>query len=178
MDIVERRFNFTLAFLSAELPAPAKILDLGVDNSLADQMRAAGYDVINTPHADLDLHPEVVSGHDVDAVTAFEIIEHLINPFSVLDALDAPRLIATVPLRLWFAKAYKNPNDILDQHFHEFEPWQFDRLIEKTGWEIKNSTSWTGPTGRVGIRPLLRRYTPRYYGVSATRKELHDRKSV
>lgn len=56
---------------------------------------------------------------------------------------------------------------ILDQHCHEFETWQFDRLIEKSGWQIQKTTTWTGPKGRIGIRPSKRRYAPRYYGVSA-----------
>jgi len=170
MDIVERRYQITLSFLTEVLSPPARILDLGIDNRLAARMRKLGYDVLNTPDVDLDHSPQVVAGQHVDAVTAFEILEHLVNPFSVLSAIDAPRLIATVPLRLWFATAYKNPGDEFDQHFHEFEPWQFDRLIEKSGWEISFTKTWTGPTGTVGIRPLLRRFTPRYYGVDARRR--------
>ncbi len=169
MDIVERRYQITLALLEKALPPPSRILDLGVDNALARRMRDRGYEVINTPDVDLDFTPSVVRGHDVDAVTAFEILEHLINPFSVLRDIEAPLLIATVPLRLWFRTAYRNANDILDQHYHEFEIWQFDRLLEKSGWDIQFSKTWTGPTGKMGVRPLFRRYTPRYYGVVAER---------
>lgn len=171
MDIVERRYRFTLSFLTGVLSPPAQILDLGIDNPLAARMRDLGYDVVNTPDVDLDLSPQAVQGRNVDAVTAFEILEHLVNPFSVLKAIDAPRLITTIPLRLWFATAYKNPGDEFDQHFHEFEPWQFDRLLSKSGWEISSTQTWTGPTGRVGFRPLLRRFTPRYYGVDARRRK-------
>ncbi|GMQ81740.1 MAG: hypothetical protein BMS9Abin05_1175 [Rhodothermia bacterium] len=170
MDIVERRYQITLAFLTEVLPPPARILDLGIENPLAGRMRELGYDVVNTPDVDLDHSPQVVAGQNVDAVTAFEILEHLVNPFSVLSAIDVPQLIATVPLRLWFATAYRNPEDEFDQHFHEFEPWQFDRLVEKSGWEISSTKTWTGPTGTVGIRPLLRRFTPRYYAVNARRR--------
>ena len=51
---------------------------------------------------------------------------------------------ASVPLRLWFANAYRNKSDQRDQHFHEFEDWQFDWLLEKAGWKIKAKKS--GPT--------------------------------
>jgi hypothetical protein len=170
MDLVQRRYQLTLAFLRESLPPPAPVLDLGVDNPLAAEMRQEGYTVHSTPDVDLDFEPESVKGFDVRAVTAFEILEHLVNPFGVLRAIEAPRLYATVPLRLWFATAYRNASDIRDQHFHEFEPWQFDRLLEKAGWELMRTTMWTGPTGKIGFRPLLRRYAPRYYAVEARRK--------
>ena len=57
-----------------------------------------------------------------------------------------------------------------DRHFHEFEDWQFDWLLEKAGWKIKDSMKWKAVTKQIGIRPLLRRITPRYYMVYAERK--------
>lgn len=132
-------------------------------------MRANGYQVQNTGGEDLDLEQESVRTADVDAVTAFEILEHLVAPFNVLRAIEAPRLFATVPLRLWFASAYRG-DDPWDWHFHEFEDWQFDRLLEKAGWKIARKAKWPGPPARVlGIRPLLRLVTPRYYAVEAVR---------
>lgn len=173
MKTLELRYQRTFSFLESCISPPARILDLGVDNELARRMRDRGYDVANTPDVDLDFKPEVAQTPDVEAVTAFEILEHLVNPFAVLCTIQAPRLIATVPLRLWFAKAYSNPSDVFDQHFHEFEPWQFDRLLEKTGWEVQKRSTWTSPINRIGLRPLLRRYTPRYYAVDAIRKDLN-----
>lgn len=149
---------------------PLKVLDLGVDNSLADRMRQRGYDVTNTPMVDLDFAPETVAIPGIELVTAFEILEHLINPFGVLREITAPRLVATVPTRLWFAKAFRNPEDVFDQHFHEFEPWQFDRLLEKSGWDIVRQQQWTARGSLLGIRPLLRHVTPRYYAVEAVRR--------
>ena len=166
---VTRRFDATIKFLGQALSPPARILDLGVDNSLSERMRTAGYTVTNTPDTDLDFNPGVVTGHDVEVVTAFEILEHVHNPFEILRALDAPRLVATIPMRLWFAPAYRNMNDVYDQHFHEFESWQFDSLLKKTGWAVVRTEKWTSPIGQIGIRPLLRRYTPRYYAVEAER---------
>jgi hypothetical protein len=165
---LERRFRLTLDFLESVLPAPARILDLGEDNELARRMRARGYEVVNTD-GDLDLLPSVASVDGIDAVTAFEILEHLVAPFNVLRSVRAPQLIATIPLRLWFASAYRNPRDRWDQHFHEFEDWQFDWLLEKSGWEIDSRVKWTGPVSGIGLRPMLRRRAPRWYGVSAKR---------
>jgi len=124
--------------------------------------------VYNT-RGDLDETPEIVQGFDVDVVTAFEILEHLVTPCNVLRVLEAPRIFVTVPLRLWFATTYCNPEDPWDRHFHEFEDWQFDWLMEKGGWQIVRKEKWTSPTRITGVRPLLRRFTPRYYAVEAVR---------
>jgi hypothetical protein len=170
---VERRYEKTLRFLTASLPPPARLLDLGAPNPLSRRMEQAGYTVHNTD-GDLDATPEAVRAlvrdYDAEAVTAFEILEHLTGPINVLRALGAPRLFATVPLRLWFASAYRNPNDPWDRHFHEFEDWQFDWLLEHAGWQILRREKWTGPTRTPGFRMVLRWITPRYYAVEAVRR--------
>ena len=168
-----RRYALTLNFLTETLTAPARILDLGAPNPMGRYMEKHGFTVVNT-EGDLDAEPEavheIVTGHDVEAVTAFEILEHLVGPVNVLRALDAPRLYATVPLKLWFASAYRNDQDPWDRHFHEFEDWQFDWLLEHAGWEIMRTTKWTSPSRQIGVRPFLRRITPRYYAVEAVRR--------
>jgi hypothetical protein len=151
------------------LPAPATILDLGVRNELSEILETYGYKVYNTQGEDLDLDYEAVQRMEVDAVTAFEILEHLVAPFNVLNAVKADKLIATVPLKLWFASAYRNENDKWDRHFHEFEKWQFDWLLEKSGWKIKETEKWTSPVSKVGFRPMLRKFVPRFYAVYAER---------
>ena len=156
-------------FLQKVLPAPAKILDLGVRNDLSEIMETHGYTVYNTQGEDLDIHYNNVNNYDVDALVAFEIFEHLVAPFNVLNSIKTNKLITTVPLNLWFTGAYKNPSEKWDRHFHEFEDWQFDWLLEKSGWKIKATEKWTSPINKVGFRPLLRRYTPRYYAVYAER---------
>jgi len=88
--------------------------------------------------------------------------------------LPTDKLLVTVPLRLWFASAYRNTNDPRDCHYHEFEDWQLDMLLEKAGWHIVYREKWTHPVGKWGIRPLLRLFTPRYYAVYAVRGELLD----
>lgn len=167
---VQRRYDLTLAFMQETLLPPARLLDLGPSNPMSDRLRREGYTVLNT-EGDLDEVPAVVREHDVEAVTAFEILEHLVGPLNVLRAIDAPRLFATVPLRLWFSTAYRHPTDPWDRHFHEFEDWQFDWLLEKAGWSIVRTEKWTSPPKwKLGVRPILRTITPRYYAVEAVRQ--------
>ena len=167
---LRKRYDRTLAFLSKTAPAPKSFLDLGLDNPFSVIMREKGYQVMNTTGQDLDLDFEVVKNKDVDAVTAFEILEHLVSPFPLLRAIEAPQLIASVPLKLWFRDAYWSDKDPWDRHYHEFEPRQFDMLLDKAGWKIDYSEQWTSPTKDIGFRPLLRYFTPRYYIVSCSRK--------
>ncbi len=165
-----RRYEKTLAFIQKHLPREKKVLDLGVVNPFSDLLKEKGYEVLNTHGEDLDFQPEIVKQHEgVEFVTALEICEHLINPMGVLSQLPCDKLIASVPLSLWFAKAYRSKTDKWDRHFHEFEDWQFDWLLEKSGWKVLDSEKWKAPTGQVGIRPFLRKITPRYYIVYAER---------
>lgn len=162
-----KRYHNTLIFLKSVLPAPATILDLGGRNAFTEIMEQNGYTVYNTSGEDLDLLPEIVKNYKVDAVTAFEIFEHLIAPFNVLQAIEAQKIITTIPLNLWFAKAYRSKTDMWDRHYHEFEDWQFDWLLEKSGWEIKKKEKWTSPINKIGFRPILRKFIPRFYAVYA-----------
>ena len=164
-----KRYNHTLSFLKSVLPAPATILDLGVRNPFSEIMEQNGYKVFNTSGEDLDLVPEIVNKYDIDAITAFEIFEHLVAPFNVLNEIKCKKIIATVPLNLWFAKAYRSKTDMRDRHYHEFEDWQFDWLLEKSGWDIQKKEKWTSPINKIGFRPILRKYMPRYYAIYAER---------
>jgi len=162
-----KRYGHTIDFLQKVLPSPATILDLGIRNPFSEIMEKHGYTVYNTEGEDLDELPEVVKKYNVDAVTAFEIFEHLLSPLQVLKAMESTKLVATIPLNLWFAKAYRSKTDMWDRHYHEFEDWQFDWLLEKSGWSIKEYEKWTSPIKKVGFRPILRKFTPRYYAVYA-----------
>ena len=165
----KKRFKRTLDFLSHHIQKDASILDLGVENPLSDLLKAEGYNVKNTSGVDLDIDKTDIEQSNADVVTAFEIFEHLLSPFTVLKSIKAEKLVASVPLKLWFAPAYRSKTDMWDRHYHEFEDWQFDWLLEKTGWKIIARDKWTNPTKKIGIRPLLRRFTPRYYIVYAER---------
>lgn len=166
----EKRYNITLQFLKQVQPAPKHILDLGVQNPFSEIMLNEGYKVENTQGEDLDLNFSAVEESKAEVVTAFEIFEHLIAPYNVLKAIRAQHLVASVPLNLWFAKAYKSKTDKWDRHYQEFEDWQFDWLLEKAGWHIQKREKFTNPINKIGIRPVLRYFTPRYYLVYATKE--------
>ena len=162
-----KRFKHTIDFLQKHSTVKESILDLGVPNPFSKIMVEEGYQVENTQGEDLDVDFTAVQNSDADVVTAFEIFEHLLAPFNVLRMIKAKKLVASIPLKLWFSPAYRNKTDPWDRHYHEFEDWQFDWLLEKAGWEIKDREKFTNPVGKIGVRPLLRSFTPRYYMVYA-----------
>jgi len=45
-----------------------------------------------------------------------------------------------------------------------------DMLVEKAGFRIIYREKWTHPVKKLGLRPLLRYFTNRYYAVVAERK--------
>ncbi len=164
-----KRYKKTIEFLKQHVPSRTSILDLGVINPFTEFMQKEGYQVDNTTGEDLDIDTSAIENSDATVVTAFEIFEHLLSPLTVLKAIKTDKLVASVPLRLWFSEAYKSKTDMWDRHYHEFEDWQFDWLLEKAGWKIIARDKWTNPTKKLGIRPLLRLFTPRYYIVYAER---------
>ncbi|MFA5327844.1 MAG: hypothetical protein WC384_08650 [Prolixibacteraceae bacterium] len=163
------RYQRTMAFIQKSIPEKCKILDLGSENAFSELLRKEGFSVVNTGFTDLDLQPEIVTDLKADVATALEILEHLVSPMQVLKNLPANKLIASIPMRLWFAPAYRSNSDPWDRHFHEFEDWQFDWLLEKAGWKIVSSEKWISPSSKIGFRPFLRKITPRYYIVYAER---------
>jgi len=165
-----KRYRITLEFLKKYIDKNEEILDLGVSNPFSEIMKENNYNVSNTHGEDLDIELSSVHKSNATTVTAFEIFEHLVAPFNVLKEIKADKLIASIPLKLWFSNAYKNPKDKWDRHYHEFEDWQFDWLLEKSGWEIVSRKKWTNPTKKIGFRPILRLFFPRYYIVYAVRK--------
>lgn len=167
---LKNRYAKTLSFVQKHLNSENKILDLGTDNPFSQLLRTEGFNVENTKGEDLDIDFGVYTKTECDVVTAFEIFEHLLAPYNILRSIESNKLIASVPLKLWFASAYWNENDDWDKHYHEFEIKQFDFLLEKAGWKVKDSETWTSASWKkIGIRPLLRHFTPRYYIVYAER---------
>ena len=160
------RYQKTLEFLKKNIPTSSKILDLGTVNDFSEIMRKAGYKVENTKGENLDIDFKIVSNSDADVITAFEIFEHMLAPFNLLNSIKNKKLIASVPLKLWFANAYWNENDDWDKHYHEFEPKQFELLLKRSNWNILASEKWKSYNPKkIGFRPLLRRIYSRYYVV-------------
>ncbi len=164
-----KRFKHTIQFLKTHVSSKSKILDLGVENPFSDIMKEEGFNISNTLGEDLDIDTSTISNSEAEVITAFEIFEHLLSPFTVLKSIKANKLVASVPLKLWFSSAYRSKTDMLDRHYHEFEDWQFDWLLEKAGWKIMAREKWTNPTKKIGIRTFFRWFTPRYYIVYAIR---------
>lgn len=162
-----KRFKITLAFLQKNISTSEKILDLGVENPFSKIMTENGYHVINTKGEDLDKNQSSLNKEDYSVVTAFEIFEHLLNPYTVLQNCKANKILISIPLRLWFSSAYRSKTEKWDRHYHEFEDWQLDWLLEKTGWKIIDKIKFTHPVKKLGFRPLLRYFTNRYYLVYA-----------
>ncbi len=164
-----KRYKHTLHFVENTLSKEHSILDLGVSNPFSELLAKQGFNVTNTKGEDLDLDTSSVQTDAFDVVTAFEIFEHLVSPFNVLKDIKAKKLVASIPLNLWFASAYRSKTDKRDRHYHEFEDWQFDWLLEKAGWRIITREKFTNPVKKIGFRPILRYFTPRYYLVYAER---------
>jgi len=139
------------------------ILDLGKSNILSRLLIKEGYNIRNT-FFDLDEHPTQLY-HDV--VTGFEILEHLIEPAQVLKHINCNEAVFSVPIPRLFEKTYWNWGDRYDQHFHEFHPMQFDKLLNHCGWEISNSEKWRSYSSFAGWLLL---WEPKHYIVHIGRR--------
>ncbi|WP_445712248.1 methyltransferase [Flavobacterium sp.] len=166
-----KRFKLTLAFLKKHIATSETIFDLGVSNPFSKIMIENEYTVINTNGEDIDNDQSALNTEDYTVFTAFEIFEHLLNPYTVLENVKCDKVLISIPMRLWFASAYRSKTDKWDRHYHEFEDWQLDWLLEKTGFRIVDSIQFTHPVKKLGFRPLLRFFTPRYYLVYAVREK-------
>ena len=166
-----KRFNITLDFLKKHISTNETILDLGVPNPFSKIMLANDYTVKNTNGEDLDNNQSTLQNEDYSVVTAFEIFEHLLNPYTVLENVKCDKILISIPMRLWFSSAYRSKTDKWDRHYHEFEDWQLNWLLEKTGFKIVDSIKFTHPVKKIGFRPLLRYFTNRYYLVYAIREK-------
>ena len=164
-----KRFKHTLDFLKKHIPTSEILFDLGVPNPFSKIMEDNGYVVKNTNGEDLDNNQTALQTESYTVFTAFEIFEHLLNPYTILENVKCDKLLISIPLRLWFSPAYRSKTDMWDRHYHEFEDWQLDWLLEKTGWKITAREKFTHPVKKIGFRPLLRYFTPRYYIVYAER---------
>lgn len=162
-----KRFNLTLQFLKKHVSTAETVLDLGVPNPFSKIMEDNGYTVINTKGEDIDNDQTALQTENYSVFTAFEIFEHLLNSYTVLQNVKADKVLISIPLRLWFSPAYRSKTDMWDRHYHEFEDWQLDWLLEKAGYKIVDRLKFTHPVKKLGFRPLLRWITPRYYLVYA-----------
>ena len=165
-----KRFNITLDFLQKHISTSETIFDLGVPNPFSKIMVENNYKVINTKGEDLDNNQNALREENYDVFTGFEIFEHLLNPYTILENVKCDKVLISIPLRLWFSSAYRSKTDKWDRHYHEFEDWQLDWLLEKTGFKIIDSVKFTHPVKKIGFRPFFFFFSPRYYLVYAVRE--------
>lgn len=170
-DNQKERYQKTRAFLEKHIGRSKRILDLGVESDFSRALKQDGFQVSNTLGEDLDIDFAKYANADVNVLTSFEVFEHLLAPFNLLRSVKASEMVTSVPLNLWFSKGYWNYNEPWDCHYHEFHKRQFDMLLDRSGWEIVDRMSWPHPAGgKIGFRPLLRRFVDRYYLVYCRRK--------
>jgi hypothetical protein len=79
-----KRFKHTLEFLQKHIAKSETIFDLGVPNPFSKIMEENGYTVKNTKGEDLDNDQTALQNETYTVFTAFEIFEHLLNPYTVL----------------------------------------------------------------------------------------------
>ena len=133
-NMPDRRYRKTLSLMKTHLPAPARIMDLGWTIHSSEIMRKEGYTVDNTGGEDLDEEVSLAKATGYDAVTAFEILEHLLSPYTLLKSIEAPKSSSQYP-ECVVSGPHRNPKDPRDNHYHEFYP-------------IKWTGCWIRPAGR------------------------------
>jgi len=152
-----RRFETTLRFASRLEPP---VLDLGPPNALARAFERR--DGVRLEFTDLhDLDRERLAAFrpgPFATVTAFEILEHVLNPLFVLDGCREVlrpngTLYVTVPRRSGCEWLFgKSP-----EHFHEFALDELRWLLDKAGFQIESLTTANTSALGPGVRPFLRR---------------------
>jgi hypothetical protein len=152
-----RRFEVTMAHV-ATLRAP--VLDLGPTNALARELEARdGVRIEHTDQHDLDRERLAAFRQGPYAtITAFEILEHVMNPLFVLDGcrevLRADGVLyVSVPRRNGCEWLFgKSP-----EHFHEFAPDELRWMLDKAGFDVDTFAAANTSALSFGVRPLLRR---------------------
>lgn len=152
-----RRFAVTLGAIESLEPP---VLDLGPANALAREMgRRWNVDIAPTGAHDLDREPIAsFQPGPFATITAFEILEHLLNPLFVLDGCHEVLrpdgiLYLTVPRRNGCEWIFgKSP-----EHFHEFATDELRWVLEKAGFRIESLSTANTSEMSFGVRPLLRR---------------------
>ena len=80
-------------FIKKHVDKKELILDLGIENPLSKILKNNGYNIINTSGEDLDMDRSAVKETNATVVTAFQIFEHLLNPFQLLMSINANKLV-------------------------------------------------------------------------------------
>lgn len=184
-----------LAMLARHMPAPARVLDVGVGSgAFLRAARGAGYEAKGrdvNPHAIKMLEERrwlAQEGEDFDAVTFWDSLEHIEEPEEALKSAQRGAVVlVAVPLfkdlrKVRESKHYK-PGEHLyywtrDGFLAWMEAWGF-RLLEESSHEVKAGRESIGafafkrdlPDYRDHIAAYAEMHATRHYGSSAS--ELH-----
>ena len=124
----QKRYRFTLQFIEN---LSGDVLDCGEPNLLRNMMEEKFKVSIQGTVGDLDIEP--LSGQ-YDYVTAFEIIEHLMNPLWFLRQIHS---VLKPEGRLYLSTPINKPKYFWrHDHFHEFDEYRLGLLIERAGFEV------------------------------------------
>ena len=94
--IPKNRYDKTIKMLKTILKPGNTIFDLGVRNPFSEIMEKEGYKVINTKGQDLDDKFDILIPKEVDLVTGFEILEHLVSPYPLLKNINCNRILSNI----------------------------------------------------------------------------------
>lgn len=149
------RCDRIMKFMS-DLPQPSAVLDLGAGDSYVRSRIRDKYWVIDL---DCDLNRCYVGKPKVDAITSFEVFEHLYNLYPLLVDLKhiGVPMYCTVPYRFPLTKQYWS-EDKYDRHYNEFEKNQFFWILKEAGWKIDRYEDIYLPFNLYGLRPFLRSF--------------------
>lgn len=152
------RAVLTVNFLKKHLKKGDVVLDIGEMNPTCEYIKERIGIIAENTLSDLDYSISPLNSFSYKFVTCFEVIEHLMNPRTFLDNLHAVthenvKVFLSYPSRPKFLWNNKD-------HFHEYDSLRRDLLFEKTGWKIIEKEDFYIPTGKIGIRPIIRRFFP------------------
>ena len=88
-----KRYRITTDFINKHIDKSELILDLGIKNPLSEALKEDGFQIINTNGEDLDIDQSLILETKATVVTAFQIFEHLLNPFQILNSIKAKKLV-------------------------------------------------------------------------------------
>ena len=89
----KKRYQKTLSILKRYAPQGSTILDIGVENPFSIIMKEEGYTVLNTTGQDLDFEAHTLQSFQADFTTALEILEHLVNPLTLLQNIPTNKIL-------------------------------------------------------------------------------------
>lgn len=155
----DNRYRHTLNFLPKQL---GRCLEVGEKNPFSEALKERAASILNTDF-DLDYPYKLATGkrytNDFDSVCLFEVIEHLMNPLSLLEWC-ADRIRSNPAGRIFLSTPVCKPKFLRPpNHFHEFTHDELFWLFKRAGLKItREAKTKSVPASWMlkGVRPLLR----------------------